>query len=141
MDFIIILILYSYMAVLFTIGILVMRHSINNRNKTIAQLIKIVQQAGGQNISVQESIRFVTIFTKRGPIYFNVSYIDINGEYQTRQVSKKIDVDDFYWDKPVQMPEPSVDGGRLESKEQIISDMDAEIKRLQEELARAKEET
>jgi hypothetical protein len=127
--------------VFFALGIYVMQHTGNERIQAKAELKKIVQQAGGQNIHVKDSTRLGT----KGSVCFTISYIDINGEHQTRQASKKVDiwslVGDFYWDKPIQMSEPSVEEARLDSKEQIIGDMDAEINRLQEELDRAKKET
>ena len=114
--------------------------NIKQRYEARAELLRLVQQAGGQNIHVQDSPRFGNI----GVLYFDVIYKDINGKYQTRKVARKISMwgwslmDDFQWDKPLQMSKSSVQEVRLKSKEQIISEKAAEIKRLQEELARTK---
>jgi hypothetical protein len=126
--------------------IIIVMHSIEEDKKEKAKIIKLVQQAGGKDVKIRRPIQ---VGGGRGGgrvAYFDVSYTDVNGERQTRQASKIRDglgwslVGDFYWDKPMQMPEPPVEWAQVASKEQIISEKAAEIKRLQEELARAKKE-
>lgn len=102
-----------------------------------AQIEKLVHQAGGQQIIIKKH----TQWGHRNALLFEVKYIDSRGNYQTREVSAILNswgfsVDAIHWDNPLQTP---IDNGRLASKEQIISDMDAEIKRLQDELALVKE--
>lgn len=133
MEFLITPILCSFMLVVFILGVLYVNEQ---RDMANTELVKIIQQAGGSNITVEKLKRPGT----QGVLHFVVNYVDIDGEYQTRQVTRSLNfwgslTGDFHWDKPVKT---TSDNGRLASKEQIISDMDAEIKRLQEELVRAK---
>jgi hypothetical protein len=116
--------------------------NIKQRKEARAELLDIIQQAGGKNIYVQEQR---PLGIKRTAL-FDVSYDDINGKHQTHRVSRETNIwgmslrSDFHWDRPLQTSELPVQEVSSESKEQIISEMDAEIKRLQEELARTKKE-
>lgn len=108
------------------------------RSRVEAQLIKLIEQTGGSKITVHYQRRFGV----RGVMYFEVNFVDVNGVKQRRQVSRRMGFwsepqGDFYWDKPLTaqtVQNPS------QSKEQIISNMDAEIKRLQKELEQARRE-
>ena len=127
----------------FIVALTLLAIYITKQNETAkVQITKIVQQAGGSNITIES-------YPKHGgnrALSFKVSYVDINGDLQTRYVITHFDFLGFltgahYWDKPLQEQEATVDNTKLTSKEQIISDMDAEIKRLQEELSRTKNES
>lgn len=114
---------------------------LHNRLRTEAetQIKKLVKQAGGKQITIEESNQFKS---RKGIFRFKVTYFDSNRTLQTRYATAIVErlgssIDVIHWDQPLQAP---VDNTRLESKEQIISDMDAEIKRLQDELARVKKE-
>lgn len=136
MEFLITLILCPSMLFIFILGILYVNEQIDEAN---AELVKIIQQTGGSNITLQKLKRLGT----QGVLNFEVNYMDIDGNHQTRQVTRNLNfwgslTGDFHWDKPLEI---LPDDSQLASKEQIISDMDAEIKRLQVELARKKKES
>lgn len=131
-----------FLMVGFVLVVIILTMMQHDRVKTEAEtrIRKLVKQAGGKQITVEEFNRFIS----RIDIFrFKVMYIDTNRTLQTRYATVIVErfgfsIDVIHWDQPLQ---PQIDNTRLESKEQIISDMDAEIKRLQAELARMKKET
>jgi len=136
MDFFILFVIFVFLVIL----LVIIPHRQNEQAK--AHLIKIVKQAGGKDIALEQQYKSGT----KGTLFFNIVYVDINEERQTRIVTTYTNImgfltGEYYWDKPIQAPESPVDNTRSASKEQVISDMDAEIKRLQEELARVKKES
>ncbi|MCP4417803.1 MAG: hypothetical protein GY805_14355 [Chloroflexi bacterium] len=79
---------------------------------------------------------------QRGYFQFSLLYVDASGVKHKHRVSRNFDLwgglkDDFFWDKPLQIPGSATESSNLRSKEQIISEMDAEIKQLQEKLKMA----
>jgi len=106
------------------------------------QLRKLVQQAGGQNIVIWRDDKW----GQRGFFQFVLLYEDANGIKHKHRVTKHVDLwggfeEAFFWDKPLQLPGQAALPSPSSSKEQLISEMDAEIKRLQEELRRTREES
>lgn len=110
--------------------------------KAERQLYKMAQQAGGRDIVVwRESKRAQKSFFIR----FVLLYVDVNGVKHKHRVSRRLDgldrlKDDFFWDKPLQISDLTAEPLNLSSKEQIISEMAAQIKRLQKELDLARRE-
>ena len=109
----------------------------NQIQESKQRLRKLVEQVGGRDIVVWREHKW----GQKGFYEFVVIYVDINGNKQKHRVTQHWNRwsglrKEFYWDKPLQVPNttPRVSS----SKEQIISEMDAEIKRLQEELQRAR---
>ena len=136
MDFFVLLVIFIFLVALLVI--------IPNKQieKAKAQIIKRVKQVGGKDITLEQQHKSGT----KGILFFNVVYVDINEEHQTRCVTTHTDfwgflTGEYYWDEPLQVLESPTDSTHLVSKEQIINDMDAEIKQLQEELARVKKES
>lgn len=111
--------------------------------KIQSELYKLVKQSGAQSINIERKRQF----GEKGVYRFIVSFRDAKGKRQKRLVSRHIGgfgapAGDFLWDKPLLDNEQEKQlSARLGSKEQIISEMDAEIKRLQEELALIQKET
>ncbi|MCA9898002.1 MAG: hypothetical protein H6654_06475 [Ardenticatenaceae bacterium] len=105
------------------------------------QLRKLVQQAGGQNIVIWRDDKW----GQRGYFQFVLLYEDVNGIKHKHRVTKHVDLwgvfeEAFFWDRPLQLPGLAAPSPSS-SKEQLVSEMDAEIKRLQEELRRTREES
>ncbi len=105
----------------------------------LEQLRKLVTQAGFRIIEISK----ISKTEPYGTIHFVLKFKDENDVYQERFAVREINSwgtlkADFYWNEPLQAVESSMVASRLDSKEQIISDMDAEIKRLRKELDEAK---
>ncbi len=114
----------------------------NQIEATKEQLRKLAQQAGGRDIVIWREHGW----GKNGYVQFVLLYVDANGVRQKHRIAKHLDGwgalrDDLFWDKPLQLPNIAPLISTSSSKEQIISEMDAEIKRLQEELKRTREES
>jgi hypothetical protein len=132
--------------VLFFVGFIIfltwsILHSQSQKQLAKQQIVKLIKQIGGQNIVVEH----YHVWNNRGVAHFKVRYVDANGTRQRHRVTKNSNywgtfIGDFYWDRPLQMPDTETPSTVSRSKEQIISEMDAEIKRLQEELGRARQE-
>ena len=124
--------------IIFVVWIIVKQNDQIQESKQ--QLHKLVQQAGGSDIVIWRERKW----GQNGFIQFVLLYVDSNGIQQKHRVTQHWEgwgglSKEFFWDRPLQVPNtaPPVSS----SKEQIISEMDAEIKRLQEELRRAREES
>lgn len=116
-------------------------HSQKQKQKAKQQIVKRVQKIGGRHIVVEPH----SISGATRVVTFKVKYVDVNGRKRRHIVSRHTNfwgslIGDFLWDKPLKAPKPVEEIITPDSKEQIISDMDAEIKRLQEELRHAREE-
>lgn len=116
-------------------------HSQKQNQKAKQQIVKLIKQIGGQNIIIEP----YHVWGTRGVRHYNVWYVDGNGTRQRRRVSWDLDYwgslkGASYWDKPLQMPNLVTEPANLSAKEQIVSEMDAEIKRLQKELKLARKE-
>jgi hypothetical protein len=79
------------------------------RQEAESQLVKLIKQAGGDEITVQLRSHFGV----RGVLHFDVYYVDINGVRQKRHVVRNIDLwgflqGDFYWDKPLIMSDAQI---------------------------------
>ena len=112
----------------------------NQIEESKQRLRKLAEQAGGRDVVVWREQKL----GQKGFIQFVLSYVDSNGIKQKHRVTQHWEVwgglsKEFFWDRPLQLANtaPRVSS----SKEQIISEMDAEIKRLQEELRRTREES
>ena len=119
--------------------------SIVKQNKQVQEakleLRKLVQQAGGQNIVIWRDDKW----GQRGFIHFVLLCEDSFGVKHKHRVTKHWNFwggfqGEFFWDKPLQLATSTAPISSPSSKEQIISEMDAEIKRLQEELRHARKE-
>jgi hypothetical protein len=129
---------------LLTVGLIIfviwsIFYSQKQNQKAKQQVVKLIRRIGGQHIVIEHH----HAWGNRGVIHFKVKYIDADGIRRRHRVSRHLNfwgtlTGDFLWDKPLQMPQPKNEIGKSSSKEQIISEMDAEIKRLQEELRRAR---
>ncbi|MCL4267691.1 MAG: hypothetical protein KJ069_31255 [Anaerolineae bacterium] len=132
---------YFFVIVLFALLIWSLAYQHQEQQKIKDELYKLVRQAGAQNISIERE-RFIG---NRGLYFFSLTYQDAVGKWQSRQVSRQMGFlgqaqGEFMWDHPlISEPDPQL-SSRLSSKEQIISDMDAEIKRLQQELEKSRQE-
>ena len=111
----------------------------NQIEESKQRLRKLAEQAGGRDIVVWREHKW----GQKGFYEFVVIYVDVNGNKQKHRVTQHWEVwgglsKEFFWDRPLQLVNtvPHVSS----SKEQIINEMDAEIKHLQEELRRAREE-
>ena len=116
-------------------------YSQKQKQKAKQQIVKLVQKIGGRHIVVEPH----SISGATRVVTFKVKYIDVNGNKRRHIVSRHTNFwgslnGDFLWDKPLKIPAPAYEIVNPDSKEQVISEMDAEIKRLQEELRRAREE-
>ena len=112
----------------------------NQIEESKQRLRKLAEQAGGRDIVVWREHKW----GQKGFYEFVVIYVDVNRNKQKHRVIQHWEVwgglsKEFFWDRPLQLANtaPRVSS----SKEQIISEMDAEIKRLQEELRRTREES
>jgi len=106
------------------------------KDQATTQLVKIIKQAGGERIKVECVQKWGT----KGVVTFTAVY-HLHDVYQYRKVQAELDdwgrfTGTYYWDKPLQ-PDHLSATSVISSKEQIISDMDAEIQRLRQELAQA----
>jgi len=111
----------------------------NQIEESKQRLRKLAEQAGGRDIVVWREHKW----GQKGFYEFVVIYVDVNRNKQKHRVTQHWEVwgglsKEFFWDRPLQLVNtvPHVSS----SKEQIINEMDAEIKHLQEELRRAREE-
>ena len=111
----------------------------NQIEESKQRLRKLAEQAGGRDIVVWREHKW----GQKGFYEFVVIYVDVNRNKQKHRVTQHWEVwgglsKEFFWDRPLQLANtaPRVSS----SKEQIINQMDAEIKRLQEELRRTREE-
>lgn len=114
----------------------------NQIQESKQQLRKLVQQIGGREIVIWREQKW----GQKGFIQFVLLYVDANGVKQKHRVTQHYEAwgglkKEFFWDKPLQQPNTAPQVSTSSSKEQIISEMDAEIKRLQKELRRAREES
>ena len=112
----------------------------NQIEESKQRLRKLAEQAGGRDIVVWREHKW----GQKGFYEFVVIYVDVNRNKQKHRVTQHWEVwgglsKEFFWDRPLQLANtaPRVSS----SKEQIINEMDAEIKRLQEELRRTREES
>ena len=112
----------------------------NQIEESKQRLCKLAEQAGGRDVVVWREQKL----GQKGFYEFVVIYVDVNRNKQKHRVTQHWEVwgglsKEFFWDRPLQLANtaPRVSS----SKEQIISEMDAEIKRLQEELRRTREES
>ncbi len=134
----------KFVFILFVLGMLMIigysiSHAYDQRQKAIVQLRKLVTQAGYRVIEISTINQYGT----QGVMHFVVKFKDANDSYRVRNVKRDLNTwgsltGDFYWDKPLKVADTLMMTSRLDSKEQIISDMDAEIKRLRKELDEAK---
>lgn len=74
---------------------------------------------------------------------YTVLYIDAYGRPQVRNARRDmgmmgVPTGDYYWDKPLESSPPALPSP---SKEQLVSEMSIEIRRLQRQLAAVKAET
>ncbi len=108
-------ILIIILAVIFIVGLSI---GDSQREKSKKQLIAIVEQSGGENVIVE----YRRQFGKKGVIYFDVNYIDLNGEKQTRTATQHYNLagvlsEEFYWNKPLQISESSTKNTTPTTKE------------------------
>ena len=116
-------------------------HEQEKKKKMQNELYKIVKQTGATNIHIQNSFGD----SEHGVYSFLVLYTDRTGQRQQRHVTRHTTkrphgTTDFLWDKPLMVERDEASFARLSSKEQIISDMDAEIQRLRAELEMSQQE-
>ena len=133
--------------VLFLVGMVIfliwsLSYSQKQGKEAQQQIIKLIEQIGGRQIEIKPHY----LIGARGIFYFKVTYVDVDGQRCHHFVSRVVNAwgtlqGDFLWDKPLKTPNIVEGAFTSSSKEQIINDMDAEIKRLQEELRRAREES
>ena len=124
-----------FVIVMIVIGIWGWMHEQEKKQKLLRELHKIVKQSGANNIHIQNSYGN----SEQGVYSFLVLYTDRTGQRQQRHVTRHTTkrphgTTDFLWDKPLMAERDEASFARLSSKEQIISDMDAEIQRLRAEL-------
>lgn len=117
-------------SVLVAVVILAIMMSENLKNKGKEQLIKIVEGTGATDVRVQ------SLNGGNNVIRFTVRYVDVDGMRQIRHVTQDVGPfgelnGDFYWDKPLEVTRPPLSP----TKEQLVSEMDAEIQRLRRALA------
>lgn len=132
-----------FFTIVFVIGLLIAIwvHEHNKKEKLKAELYKIVEQSGARNIHIQNGFGD----SEHGVYSFVLTFTDRNGNRQKRHVTRHTTqrvngTTDFLWDKPLLAEQDEHTHSRLSNKEQIISDMDAEIRRLRAELENARQE-
>ncbi len=132
--------LFFVVGICFIIGIWVYEY--NKKEKLKAELYKIVEQSGARNIHIKNGFGD----SEHGVYSFVLTFTDRNGNRQKRHVTRHTTerangTTDFLWDKPLLAEQDEHTRSRLSNKEQIISDMDAEIRRLRAELENARQDS
>ena len=132
---------YLLMGGLLISSIIILFYLKNQIQVAKRQLHKLVQQVGGQDIVIRRDDQW----GQRGLLQFVIWYVGANGVKHKHRVTRHLDIwgglkGDFFWDKPLQPASSEPETTCINSKEQLISEMDAEIERLQEELRLAHRE-